>query len=96
MATFTDKTLAEADRNVFFNAGGSYAVRLGYANEVITLEQWRSGYGFDRSSVTADPQFIDPARGDYRVRDGSPALGLGFVNVDPATVGLKSDFPFKR
>ncbi len=28
----------------------------------------------------ADAQFIDPAHGDYRVKDGSPALALGFAN----------------
>lgn len=28
----------------------------------------------------ADAQFIDPAHGDYRVQDGSPALALGFAN----------------
>ncbi len=36
--------------------------------------------GRDEQSVVADAQFIDPARGDYRVKDGSPALALGFVN----------------
>ena len=36
--------------------------------------------GRDEHSIVADAQFIDPAHGDYRVKDGSPALALGFVN----------------
>jgi hypothetical protein len=36
--------------------------------------------GRDEHSIVADAQFVDPAHGDYRVKDGSPALALGFVN----------------
>jgi membrane-associated protease RseP (regulator of RpoE activity) len=36
--------------------------------------------GRDEHSLVADAQFMDPARGDYRVKAGSPALTLGFVN----------------
>jgi len=91
---FSDKTVGEADRNLFFSA--SPTVRFRFAGEVLNLDQWRTRYGFDKTSVIADPQFVDAARGDYRVRDGSPALPLGFVNLDPAAVGLRSDFPLKR
>jgi hypothetical protein len=34
--------------------------------------------GFDGHSIVADPLFLDPARDDYRLRDDSPAFGLGF------------------
>jgi len=45
----------------------------------MSWEKWRDlGYGED--SVFADPLFVDPANGDYRVRAGSPALKLGFKN----------------
>ncbi len=36
--------------------------------------------GTDSNSIYGDPQFIDPARGDFRVKSGSPALGIGFAN----------------
>ncbi len=36
--------------------------------------------GRDEHSIVADAQFMDPARGDYRVKVGSPAFALGFVN----------------
>jgi len=92
--SFSDKTVGEADRNLFSSA--SPTVRFRFAGELLSLDQWRTRYGFDKTSVIADPQFVDAARGDYRVRDGSPALPLGFVNLDPAAVGLRSDFPLKR
>lgn len=36
--------------------------------------------GTDSNSIYGDPQFIDPAKGDFRVKAGSPAQGIGFEN----------------
>lgn len=46
---------------------------------VATTGEW-STYNLDAHSVTADPLFIDPARGIYAVKLESPALKLGFKN----------------
>lgn len=45
--------------------------------------------GRDEQSVVADAGFVDPAQGDYRVRDGSPALALGFVNFPMDRFGVQ-------
>jgi hypothetical protein len=45
--------------------------------------------GRDAHSLMADAQFIDPARGDFRVREGSPALKLGFVNFPMDQFGVR-------
>jgi hypothetical protein len=45
--------------------------------------------GRDEHSLVADAQFFDPARGDYRVKDGSPALALGFVNFPMNQFGVQ-------
>jgi hypothetical protein len=45
--------------------------------------------GRDEHSIVADAQFMDPARGDYRVKDGSPALALGFVNFAMDQFGVR-------
>ena len=37
----------------------------------------------------ADADFVDPAKGDYRVKDGSPALALGFVNFPMDQFGVQ-------
>ena len=45
--------------------------------------------GRDAHSIEADARFVDPARGDYRVRDDSPALALGFVNFPMDRFGVQ-------
>jgi hypothetical protein len=45
--------------------------------------------GRDEHSIAADAQFVDSARGDYRVKDGSPALKLGFVNFAMDRFGVQ-------
>ena len=44
--------------------------------------------GCDVHSLTGDPMFVDPARGDFRVKDGSPALKLGFKNFPMDQFGV--------
>jgi hypothetical protein len=51
-----------------------------------TFEQWQKE-GKDAHSVYADPLFADPEKFDFRLKDGSPALKLGFVPIDMTTVG---------
>jgi len=49
-------------------------------------------FGTIRDNLTeADPGFVDPARDDYRLRDGSPALALGFRPMPVEQVGLYAD-----
>lgn len=43
----------------------------------------------DEHSIVADAMFIDPANGDYRVKEGSPALKLGFVNFPMDQFGVQ-------
>jgi hypothetical protein len=45
--------------------------------------------GRDQHSIVADAQFEDPAKGDYRVKKGSPALALGFVNFPMDRFGVQ-------
>jgi hypothetical protein len=46
-------------------------------------------FGGDKNSLIADAQFIDPINGDYRVKDGSPALKLGFKNFPMDPFGVR-------
>jgi len=67
--------LAECDGNLYWAAGRPLAF-----GPVGTLAEWRAK-GFDRHSVVADPQFVDPEAGDFRLRPTSPAHKLGFKPV---------------
>jgi hypothetical protein len=43
----------------------------------------------DEHSIVADAMFVDPANGDFRVAEGSPALKLGFVNFPMDQFGVQ-------
>ena len=45
--------------------------------------------GWDANSVMGEPMYVDPANGDFRVKDGSPALKLGFKNFPMDQFGVK-------
>jgi len=42
----------------------------------------------DLHSVAGDPLFVDPAKGDFRVREGSPAFAIGFQNFPMDRFGV--------
>ena len=46
--------------------------------------------GCDASSLVGDPLFFDAPKGDFRVKDGSPALALGFKNFPMDQFGVRS------
>ena len=45
--------------------------------------------GLDANSIEVDVMFMDPANGDYRVGNGSPALKLGFRNFPMDQFGVQ-------
>jgi hypothetical protein len=57
---------------------------------VYTVPEELRRLGFDRHSLTADPQFVAPAAGDYRVQPGSPAERVGFANFPMDRFGVVS------
>lgn len=69
----------DMDRNLMHQDGAAKAPA--------TRLQQQSGR--DEHSILADARFVDPARGDYRVKDGSPALALGFVNFPMDQFGVR-------
>jgi hypothetical protein len=71
---------ADMDLNLVQNYGAT-------SNVVATQLQQQSGR--DEHSIVADAQFIDSAPGDYRVKNGSPALALGFVNFPMDQFGVQ-------
>ena len=70
-----------------FNLEQNYDAAIPLGGTPATRLQQQSGR--DEHSIVADAQFIDPARGNYRVKDGSSALALGFVNFPMDQFGVQ-------
>ena len=51
-----------------------------------TFAQWQAA-GQDKDSLIADPLFVDPEKGDFRLQPGSPAAKIGFEPWDLTAVG---------
>ena len=61
------------DKNLYWNASG----------EVQFPEDWKAR-GMDANSIVADPLFVNPEKGDFRLKPNSPALKLGFKPIEGA------------
>jgi len=75
----------EADRNLYWNTADP---RWADAH----LKQMRAK-GAGKGSLAADPQLVDPARGDFRLEADSPARRLGIESIDVTEAGLTDAFP---
>ena len=60
-----------------------------FASHDPTILSRAAKLGWDKNSVLGDPMFVDPAQGDFRVKQGSPALKLGFQNFPMNQFGVK-------
>jgi len=67
----------EMDGNLYWKEGGGV---FDFAGQ--TFDQWKAR-GQDVHSIIADPQFADPASGDFTLAPGTPARALGFSPFDP-------------
>lgn len=72
----------DADHNLYYCVGDSELGRK-------TLEMTQRA-GVDAHSLAVDPLFVDPSKGDFRLKSGSPALKLGFVPIDLSKIGLRN------
>jgi len=78
--------LAAVDRNLYWHTGGLDFRTSSLFSPEGNFLQWQAA-GFDAGSMIADPLFLDPAAGDYRLMDDSPAYGLGFQPIPVDLIG---------
>jgi hypothetical protein len=87
----------EVTRNIWmrqYNAAGNAPAESfrGVDHNLYTtvshLEFGRS-FGAETHSIVGDPLFVDPKSGDYRVKERSPALTIGFKNFPMDQFGVK-------
>ncbi len=69
------------DNNLYWNASGQPVDFAG-----MSLADWQAK-GQDVHSQVADPLFVAPEKGNFTLKNGSPARALGFRPFDPAQAG---------
>jgi len=86
------------DYNLYYNRGQELKVILTTHPTLTTWDLFRDYFGFDSHSLAADPQFSDPSAfeasnasnplsHDYSLKSSSPALSLGFKQIDVKSNG---------
>jgi len=90
---WSDDRVAESDYNVYWKLNGELTMRG--QSPAKSLEEWKKlqNRKYDQQSIVADPMFVDPANHNYHLKPDSPALKLGFKDIDTSEIGLKDDFP---
>ena len=66
------------DYNVYWNPRAN---RSG-SSPTSRFQQWQQKFGQDQHSIVADPLFVAPEKDDFRLKENSPALKLGFKPFD--------------
>lgn len=78
-----------ARMNTPYTKDGTMVDRNLYAAAEASVMKVSKKLGWDKNSVFGDPMFVDPAKGDFQVKDGSPALKIGFKNFPLDQFGVK-------
>jgi len=78
--------ITSSDYNIFRNSSGSAPSLATNDSTYLTMSTWQS-YGFDGSSVSADPKLS----GTYSLQSGSPAIGMSTNLVSTGITALDSD-----
>lgn len=86
-SNWTGKNFA-LNHNLYWNSAGQAVTFAGK-----TLQAWQAE-GFDAGSLVQDPLFTNPAKGDFTLKQSSPATQLGFKPIDLSSAGRTSGKPY--
>ena len=77
-------------RNLYWNASGGPITFYGKS-----FAEWQAA-DQDKDSVLADPLFVDPEQGDFRLQPESPALRMGFKPLNLSVAGPRQFSAMER
>jgi hypothetical protein len=69
-----------SDHNLFWNSTSQTLIKTGAVFHP-TLASYQAATGLDPNSQQADPRFVDPTQGDFRLQTGSPAIDAASSEV---------------
>ncbi len=75
---------AKFDYNLYWNPAGK---PIRFFDNATSFQQWQEQFGQDQHSLVVDPLFVAPEKDDFRLKEGSPALAIGFKPFDFSKVG---------
>ena len=78
----------DADTNIFYCAQN--------VEQAEKFVESKRKDGIEKNSIIADPLFEDVANANFKLKPESPALKLGFKQIDMSKIGLKTDEFHKR
>ena len=87
----TQESPGDWDENLYWHTAGPEALRF-YRR---SFGEWQA-LGLDPHSRIADPQFVNAAGHDFRLKPGSPAFELGFREFDYSAAGLYGEAAWAR
>ena len=86
------------DSNLYSSSTGKFKARVdaggrdaGVESKNFDIEEWKD-LGFDLHSIIADPLFIDPEAGNFKLQKESPAFNIGFMEFPLDQFGLTGKF----
>ena len=80
--------MRECNSNLYWHTGG---LDIEAENDITpegSFVQWQAA-GFDRNSLIADPLFVAPEKGDFRLKHNSPAFKLSFQPIPVERIGIQ-------
>ncbi|MDD3586497.1 MAG: right-handed parallel beta-helix repeat-containing protein, partial [Thermoguttaceae bacterium] len=78
---------------VYYGKTGYIDIGSVQLEEVVPSTEWEAWQqqGIDVHSVVADPEFVDATHDDFTLKPTSPALKLGFKQIDRKKIGVYDD-----
>lgn len=85
---WSNTMLGQSDRNLYWQVQGPNAFVGNKTTPRGPLKTWQAA-GFDKNSMVADPQFMNPTQDVYQPANASPARQLGFESIPLEKIGLQ-------